>query len=179
MDKVEAKALRRKKDGIQMMIYNCVKLKQDAKELVIEYHKILNELVSNGYQCVPRSEYLKLDYWGLTPNDVINGITKSQVVPIITNEINKYIFTLAWTESYNSQPMIFILELVREYLKDMGLEEIGLDRIENENIECSIKYKYKCSEDEFKVIKRSTNILLDIVTKSNPNVAFFGKKHLA
>lgn len=64
MVKEEITKLRSQKDHIQMMVYNCIQLKQDATRLIIEYHKIVDKLVKEGCKVYIRAPYLKLEYWG-------------------------------------------------------------------------------------------------------------------
>lgn len=169
MTKIEAEKLREQKDNLQMMIYNCVSLKQDAKQLVIEYHKIADMLVKNGYKVYIRAPYLKLDYWGLVPNDIYNSTINEPKMDI--NEIKteiKYVLNLAWTGEANS-----CVDRIKEYLEE-NLDFLCEDTFENEHV---IKYEFVGTQKEFQIYKKSANFILDVLT-TDSNIAIYGKQKI-
>lgn len=159
----EAQLLRRQKDNIQMMVFNCVKMKQDAKSLVLEYHQIVDKLVSNGYKVFIRSPYLRLDYWGITPNDI--NVTDQAKKIENPNDNNYYILNLAWT---GEESIIG----VDKYLNHIGLQYLEVEDFGEEHI---AKYKYIGEDNGFNVIKKSTQYILDSFV-SNQNINVYGKK---
>lgn len=159
----EAQLLRRQKDNIQMMVFNCVKMKQDAKSLVLEYHQIVDKLVSNGYKVFIRSPYLRLDYWGITPND-INDTNQAKKIET-PNDNNYYILNLAWTGNES-------ITNIDEYLNHIGLQYLDVEDFGEEHI---AKYKYIGDDLGFNIIKKSTQYILDSFV-SNQNVNVYGKK---
>lgn len=175
MTQIEAKNLRSQKDNLQMMIFRCVQLKQDAKTLIVEYHKIVDQLVKNGYKVYIRAPYLKLDYWDLTPNDVYN-YKKINETPTPTNigSQNNYIINLAWNESSNIKNNV---EKINEYIINIGLEKVDEEfndvLTETEHL---IKYKYRGTEESFKLLKIGLNEIINIFYNGNSNIAIYGSK---
>lgn len=174
MNKEEIKNLRSQKDHLQVMIYNCIQMKQDAKQLVIEYHKIVDKIVSAGGKVYIRSPYLKLEYWNLTPQDVISD----NITPIIqkeSQEDNYYILNLAWTDTSESN----VVDYIKKYFDSMGIKELSYDQnekgVENEYI---IQYEFKGSDDSFQMLKKSATVILDMLSKQNFNIAIYGKKRI-
>ena len=140
MTKEEAQILRSQKDNLQMMIFKSVKLKQDAKPLIIEYHKIVDKLVKNGYKVFIRSEYLKLDYWGLIPADIYTKSIACETHINKSTSNNNYILNLVWNEDESIKNYI---NKLKNYVIGIGLEKIEED-FNNDSIktEYIIKYKY-------------------------------------
>lgn len=178
MTSEEAKSLRRQKDGIQMMVFNCVKMNQDAKHLIIEYYRIVNKLIEDGQKVYIRSPYLKLDYWGLTPQDITSGsiIPQTKEQPIIEEpKQSKFILTLAWDNTVNNA---YIISYIKEYLRLMSIELYDDEFTELPNkTEYTIKYVFYGTKEEFKILKKSTNIILDMFPERNKNnIVIFGKE---
>lgn len=167
MTKEEAKCLRRQKDGIQMMVFNCVKLKQDAKHLIIEYYKIVDKLVNEGYKVYIRSPYLKLDYWGLTPNDIYNNKIEEPIQESQNKVLNNYILKLAWTGNKT-----YPINKIEEYFNSMNFNCIEEEGCGEERI---IKCELQTTQEEFQIYKKSAIFLLETIT-NDPNIAIFGKK---
>ena len=169
MTKEEAKCLRRQKDSIQMMVFNCVKLNQDAKHLIIEYYKIVDKLVNDGYKVYIRSPYLKLDYWGLTPNDIYNTKIETPVESISNTDkiLNSFVLKLAWTGNKT-----YPINKIEEYFNNMNFNCIEEEGCGEEHI---IKCELQTTQEEFQIYKKSAIFLLETIT-NDPNIAIFGRK---
>lgn len=172
MVKEEITKLRSQKDHIQMMVYNCIRLKQDATRLIIEYHKIVDKLVKEGCKVYIRAPYLKLEYWGLTQQDILNSYSNSKIIEK-PKETHHYILNLAWTGNTQKN----IIDNIRKYFDSMDVNELSFDQNEiGTEMEYIIKYEFEGTDESFQILKKSACVILDILSTKDFNIAIYGKK---
>lgn len=147
----------------------------DTKNMVLEYHKLTDLLKNEGLNVSIKLDYLKLDYW-----DNIQTHQTHQIHQIRqTHQTQKYIISLAWTET-NSNNISNIINTVKEYFNDIGIEEIDYEKFNNgKETEHIIKYEFEGDNKSFKILKYSAQFLLDTISTSDYekfNIAIYGKK---
>lgn len=153
----------------------------EVKEMVLEYHNLTKQLEDAGCKVSIKLDYLKLDYWDNISN--IIPIHRTQhIIPNIINDVTepqKYIISLAWTETPN-QSISDTINKIKEYFDDMDIKAIDYDTYKNgNNIENIIKYEFDGDDGSFKILKYSAQFLLDIISNTDYekfNIAIYGKK---
>lgn len=174
--------LKRKRVNLQLRIKEWVDKGKNAKDLVIEYHKLLDQLRSHGVKVENRADYLQLEYWDKSnPPNHKNQKKDEQVTEQQTTSTDKnsYILCLAWIEQSNKTPIQ--VQKVKDYFEELGLECIGsddrkVDEIKNEYL---LKYEFEGSDESFRMLKTCTQFVLDTFAQSDFdrfNIAVYGKK---
>ena len=175
LTKNEIQSLRTKKDNIQMTIFSYVQSKQDASELVKEYHRIVETLVDGGAKVYIRAPYLKLEYWGLVPSDVHK--IESPKKEIKCEQKSKQTYKLKFV--YNNKTDSNLINTVSNYFDKLGLiheKEIDFEDTNNKTVYIK-KYIYNGSDEGFNIIKKSSQTILDIInTNNDADLEVFGKK---
>ena len=175
LTKKEIQSLRVKKNNIQMTIFSYVQSKQDASELVKEYHRIVEMLVDGGAKVYIRAPYLKLEYWGLTPSDVHN--IKPPKKEIKCKQKSNQTYKLKFV--YNNKTDSNLINTISNYFDNLGLtqeKEIDFEDTNSKTIYIK-KYMYNGSDEGFNIIKKSSQAILDIInTNNDADLEVFGKK---
>ena len=114
----------------------------------------------------------------MTPQDITSGsiIPQTKEQPIIEEpKQSKFILTLAWDNTVNNA---YIISYIKEYLRLMSIELYDDEFTELPNkTEYTIKYVFYGTKEEFKILKKSTNIILDMFPERNKNnIVIFGKE---
>lgn len=95
------------------------------------------------------------------------------------NNIKLYEYTLnvAWTSSKEENKSLnYAINLIIKYLDEMDLKLQGIDTNDMvDKIEYIRKYEFRCTEDRFSTIKRSVQVLLDILTNDSLDIVVYGK----
>ena len=95
------------------------------------------------------------------------------------NNIKLYEYTLniAWTTTKEENKLLnYAINLIIKYLDEMDLKLQGIDTNDMvDKIEYIRKYEFRCTEDRFSTIKRSVQVLLDILTNDSLDIVVYGK----
>ena len=165
---------------------------------IIELYDLTKKLRSVGKRVSDDADWLKYEYWGIT-EDVVNDVkkhpekyissssTKKPVNKQITQpkisiappKKNKYIISLAWTED-NTHNLKNTIDVIKEYFDDLDLKNVGTEQFDKGNVtEYVSKYEWVGDDESFKILKYSSQFILDTVSKSDYekfNIAIYGKK---
>lgn len=165
---------------------------------VIELYDLTKKLRSVGKRVSDDADWLKYEYWGIT-EDVVNDVKKhpekyissSNVKKPVNKQIiqpkisiappkkNKYIISLAWTED-NTHNLKNTIDVIKEYFDDLDLKNVGTEQFDKGNVtEYVSKYEWVGDDESFKILKYSSQFILDTVSKSDYekfNIAIYGKK---
>lgn len=165
---------------------------------VIDLYDITEKLKSEGRKVNIEADYYTYEYWGIT-EDVVNDVKKhpekyissSNVKKPINKQItqpkisiappkkSKYIISLAWTED-NTHNLKNTIDVIKEYFDDLDLKNVGTEQFDKGNVtEYVSKYEWVGDDESFKILKYSSQFILDTVSKSDYekfNIAIYGKK---
>ena len=165
---------------------------------VIELYDLTKKLRSVGKRVSDDADWLKYEYWGIT-EDVVNDVKKhpekyissssskkpvnKQItqpkISIVSPKKSKYIISLAWTED-NTHNLKNTIDVIKEYFDDLDLKNVGTEQFDKGNvIEYVSKYEWVGDDESFKILKYSSQFILDTVSKSDYekfNIAIYGKK---
>ena len=176
--------LKRKRINLQMRIKEWVDKGKNAKDLVNEYHILLDELRKNGIKAEIKADYLHKSYWENEPQTIPTKSNKidqhikeeeQQIKPIQ----DSFILCLAWTDIiYETTPAQ--IKKVIDYFNELCLPLIDeeVNHIDNRT-EHILKYEFKGSEESFRLLKLCTQFVLDAFAQTDFekfNIAIFGKK---
>lgn len=176
--------LKRKRSSLQTKIKEWVDRGKNAKDLVNEYHILLDELRKNGIKAEVRADYLHKSYW---ENESKNIPTKPHKIDQHTKEEKQkvkptqdsFILCLAWTDIIcKSTPAQ--IKKVMDYFNELCLPLIDeeVNHIDNRT-EHILRYEFKGSEESFRLLKLCTQFVLDAFAQTDFekfNIAIFGKK---
>lgn len=168
--------LQKKRTNLLFRIKYRIKAGKNAKDLVVEYHKIKDQLIALGVNVEIRADYLKMEYWGEKPTE----ISKSEPIKEIATPNQQHIYTLnlAWVDTTNSTPPQ--VQKVKDYFNDLCLKCNGEDiTITPNGVEHILKYEFEGVEESFRLLKICTQFVLDSFAQSDFdkfNIAVFGKK---
>ena len=166
---IDTEKLKRRRMNVRTKIREYIKTGRDPKDLYNIYENILNELKNRGINVSTKksTDYLHKSQ----PIKKENRVKKQE------HESTKYIYNLKFL--YNIDTKNDITVKMGEYFDSIGLkdkndtdfEETGTKVIYIKN------YTYEGLEESFNIIKKSSNIILDILNESNdPDLEVFGKK---
>ncbi len=178
--------LKRKRTNLQLRIKEWVDKGKNAKELVVEYHQILNQLKELGVKVENRADYLQLEYWDdFTPEPKTEKkstpITPSPIIqkePPVSSK-HSYTLCLAWVEQSNETPIQ--VQKVKDYFEELCLKSMGTDtrKVDDSKTEYVLKYEFEGSDESFRMLKICTQFVLDTFAQSDFdrfNIAVYGKK---
>lgn len=171
--------LKRKRVNLQLRIKEWVDKGKNAKDLVIEYHKLLDQLRSHGVKVENRADYLQLEYWDKSKSQKPKKDEQVTEKQTISTDKNSYILCLAWIEQSNKTPIQ--VQKVKDYFEELGLECIGSDdrKVDENRDEYLLKYEFEGSDESFRMLKTCTQFVLDTFAQSDFdrfNIAVYGKK---
>lgn len=175
--------LKRKRANLHLRIKKWANKGKNAKELVIEYHQILNQLKELGVKVENRTNYLQLEYWdnftsGHKTEKKRTSITpRSKEDPVSSK--HSYTLCLAWVEQSDETPIQ--VQKVKDYFEELCLKNIGADtrKVDNSKTEYVLKYEFEGSDESFRMLKICTQFVLDTFAQSDFdrfNIAVYGKK---
>lgn len=165
---------------------------------VIELCDLTKKLRSVGKRVSDDAAWLKYEYWGIT-EDVVNDVKKhpekyissSNIKKPVTKQItqpkistvppkkSKYIISLAWTED-NTHNLKNTIDVIKEYFDDLDLKNVDTEQFDKGNVtEYVSKYEWVGDDESFKILKYSSQFILDTVSKNDYekfNIAIYGKK---
>lgn len=179
--------LKRKRSSLQLKIKEWYDKGKNAKDLVDEYHNILDELRKLGVKAEAKADYLQKEYWRDHPSGTIKT---TQTTPIketpkeskpqnIKPIQDTFILCLAWSASLQNETPEQVTK-VMDYFKELGLplidESVGeIDK----RMEHVLRYEFSGTEESFKMLKTCTQFVLDAFAKTDFekfNIAIYGKK---
>lgn len=181
------KKLRSRRFYLRDKIRSLKNKNQNARDYVIEYLDILEQLKSFGIKAENHTDYLQLEYWDKQPTSNKHAIQKTpkeqttNQKPIKNTSEEKYTLCLAWTEVSGAELPVQIA-YVKEYFNDLCLKCISDDvnEIKKGYAEHILKYEYKGTEDAFRMLKLCVQFVLDTFAKSDFdkfNIAIYGRKN--
>lgn len=172
--------LKRKRINLQLRIKEWVDKGKNARDLVVEYHQILNQLKEFGIKVENRADYLQLEYWDKEPS--LKPTKTPPIQPIVQSDAtptkHSYTLCLAWVEQSNETPIQ--VQKVKDYFEELCLKSMGTDtRKVDEKTEYVLKYEFEGSDESFRMLKICTQFVLDTFAQSDFdrfNIAVYGKK---
>lgn len=186
MEKTDIASLKKRRESLKLKIWERSKKGKNAKDLVIEYHNLLDKLKEYGVKPMDRADYLQLSYWDsfeakssnpqpTETNNIIKTPTENKIQP----KQDSFILCIAWsTDLQNNTPVQ--VSKVLTYFNELGLTNIDEEVGEIENrIEHIIKYEFKGTEEAFRMLKTCTQFVLDSFAQTDFdkfNIAIYGKK---
>ena len=179
---MDVEELKRKRTNLQLRIKEWFDKGKNAKDLVDEYHILLDELRKNGVKVEAKAKYLQKEFW----SNQSTNISKPQIIkepsPIpepIKPIQDSFILSLAWVANeLNETPEQ--VKKVESYFNEMGLPMIdeSVGSVEN-RMEHVMRYEFKGTEESFRMLKMCTQFVLDAFAKTDFekfNIAIYGKK---
>lgn len=182
------KKLRSRRFYLRDKIRSLKNKNQNARDYVVEYLDILEQLKSFGIKAENHTDYLQLEYWDKqqVPNSQppVQKVIKEQPSnqKLIKNSPEeKYTLCLAWTEASGAELPVQI-SYVKEYFDDLCLKCISddINEIRKGYVDHILKYEYKGTEDAFRMLKLCVQFVLDTFAKSDFdkfNIAIYGRKN--
>lgn len=185
---MDVEELKKKRTYLYMKIRKYYNAGKNAKEIVNEYHNVLDELRRAGVKVEVKTNYLTKEYWQdhptPTPPKKTSKKSKPNTQPIYPEESIKpvqdsFILCLAWTASLQNETPEQVKK-VMEYFKELGLPIIdeSVGEIES-RMEHVMRYEFNGTEDSFKMLKMCTQFVLDAFAKTDFekfNIAIYGKR---
>ena len=178
-NKEEIVKLRRKKDSIQMMVYQYVKMNQNASHLLPEYYNIVKQINELGGNVIIRSDYMRPEYWGTTlekisksSNQYMQNNSQEPIIEV-NNSNNTYIIKLVWNNVIEENITNHLRVLLNKFCKyiDTEINEFP------ECVENILKYEYEGNDSDFKLLKSYLNTTIDILNDNGKySIELFGKK---
>lgn len=176
--------LKKKRTNLQIRIKEWVDKGKNAKDLVDEYHILLDELRKNNVKVEIRADYLHKSYWEKESKNIptktheINQHIKEEE-PIIKPTQDSFTLCLAWTDITDKSTPEQIKK-VMNYFEELCLPILDEDinNIDN-RVEHVLRYEFKGSEESFRLLKICTQFILDSFAQSEFekfNIAIYGKK---
>ena len=178
--------LKRKRANLHLRIKKWANKGKNAKELVVEYHQILNQLKELGVKVENRTDYLQLEYWDKFVSKPKTEKKRTSVTPRSTarkenpvSSKHSYALCLAWVEQSNETPVQ--VQKVKDYFEELCLKNIGADtrKVDDLKTEYVLKYEFEGSDESFRMLKICTQFVLDTFAQSDFyrfNIAVYGKK---
>ena len=118
----------------------------------------------------------------ISSSNIKKPVTKQITQPKISTvppKKSKYIISLAWTED-NTHNLKNTIDVIKEYFDDLDLKNIDTEQFDKGNVtEYVSKYEWVGDDESFKILKYSSQFILDTVSKSDYekfNIAIYGKK---
>lgn len=175
---MDVEELKKKRTYLYMKIRKYYNAGKNAKDIVYEYHNILDELRRCGVKVEVKTNYLTKEYWQDHPSLVTpqNKVQKSK--PIKPSQ-DSFILSLAWVSGNNNEKPEQVKK-VQDYFNELGLQIIdeSVGEIET-RMEHVMRYEFKGSEESFRMLKMCTQFVLDTFAKTDFekfNIAIYGKK---
>lgn len=181
---MDVEELKKKRTYLYMKIRKYYNAGKNAKDLVYEYHNILDELKRCGVKVEVKTNYLTKEYWQDHPSSATlqNKVQKSKPKPeseSIKPTQDSFLLCLAWVSGDNNEKPEQVKK-VQDYFDKLGLpiidESVGEIETRMEHV---MRYEFKGSEESFKMLKKCTQFVLDTFAKSDFekfNIAIYGKK---
>lgn len=179
---MDVEELKKKRTYLYMKIRKYYNAGKNAKEIVNEYHNVLDELRRAGVKVEVKTDYLSKEYWQDHPTPPKKTSKKSQ--PILPEESIKpvqdsFILCLAWSANLQNETPEQVKK-VMEYFKELGLPIIdeSVGEIDS-RMEHVLRYEFKGTEESFKMLKKCTQFVLDTFAKTDFekfNIAIYGKR---
>lgn len=188
--------LKKERDKLRIKIREWMYRQKDAYKLVVRFNEITEELKRLGRNVSTQAECLMLSNWEKggkyyslrnqqnksvsSTKQVANQIVNHDLLAIEASERfknqNNYKLQLHYTTPQDKSSPKIISE-VNNYFSHMGLNYLNEDIFFNEsNIEHTINYEYKGIDEEFNILKKSSQYIIDTFSNDKFNVAVSGKK---
>jgi hypothetical protein len=184
MNNKEIDNLKKQRNNLQLRIKEWKDKGKNAKNLVIEYHKLLSKLRECGIKADAKVDYLQLDYWdnientNKIPTPINTTQAKQQEPKLIDNK--SFSLCLAWT-SLDGFPVPTQINKVKGYFDELCLnvEDESTKIVSPGCTEHVLRYGFEGSEESFRLLKICTQFVLDSFAESDFdkfNIAVYGKR---
>lgn len=188
--------LKKERNGLLSKIRDWTSRGKNAYEFVVRFNEITEELKRLGRNVSIQTDCLMLCNWEKggkyyslrnqqnksvsSTKQVANQIINHDLLAIEASERfknqNNYKLQLHYTTPQDKSSPKIISE-VNNYFSHMGLNYLNEDIFFNEsNIEHTINYEYKGIDEEFNILKKSSQYIIDTFSNDKFNVAVSGKK---
>lgn len=176
---MDVEKLKKKRTYLYMKIRKYYNAGKNAKDLVYEYHNILDELRRCGVKVEVKTNYLTKEYWQDHPSLVIQNKVQKSKSESIKPTRDSFLLCLAWSASLQNETPEQVTKVI-DYFRELGLplidESVGeIDK----RMEHVLRYEFSGSEESFKMLKTCTQFVLDAFAKTDFekfNIAIYGKK---
>jgi hypothetical protein len=177
----EIKKLKTRRLNLRKKIYAYIEKGKNARDVVIEFNEVIKKLRLLGVNASSRKDYLQVEYWDnfkeSKPVKKKASVAKAKKSSGLQDSFS---LSLAWT-SIDNCPTPVQVQKVKEYFEELCME------LENESSKtCSpgctehiLRYKFKGSEESFRLLKICTQFVLDTFAESDFdkfNIAVYGKR---
>lgn len=180
---MDIEKLKKKRTYLYMKIRKHYNAGKNVKDLVYEYHNILNELKEKGVKVEVKVDYLTKEYWQDHPIPQKKISKKIQPMHPAESSIkpiqDSFILCLAWSANIANETPEQVKK-VQDYFQELGLPIIdeSVGKIES-RMEHVLRYEFNGTEDSFKMLKMCTQFVLDAFAKTDFekfNIAIYGKR---
>lgn len=180
--------LKKERDKLRIKIREWMYRQKDAYKFVVRFNELTEELKRLGRNVSTQAECLMLSSWekggkyyhlrefeekkSLIEKDII----KEESLKKLNTNINNYKIQLYWTNISNEDVPKIIKEL-DDYFQNLGLKYLDEDIFFDKNkIEHTMNYSFKGIEEEFNILKKSSQYIIDTFSNNKFTVAVGGRK---
>lgn len=171
--KTEVRSISKRDDSIEKF-EKLLKLSRD-------YKKIILEMQLDRFKIEVSQKYLSEETWQEKYNDFLKGTHKNKKhEPQKEDNIFSWNIILCWTIKHDYCICDSIIDNIKNYLNLIGLTYIDITKTEfPDRTEFCEQYSIKCSTDNYNIIMKSVDYILNISSNSihdKCNIGVFGKK---
>ena len=188
--------LKKERDKLRIKIREWMYRQKDAYKFVVRFNELTEELKKSGRNVSMQAECLILSNWEKggkyyhlrefeekkSPIAIEKDITiekdiiKEESLKKLNTNINNYKIQLYWTNISNEDAPKIIKEL-DDYFQNLGLKYLDEDIFFDKNkIEHTVNYSFKGIEEEFNMLKKSSQYIIDTFSNNKFTVAVGGRK---
>lgn len=182
--------LKRERDKLRIKIREWMYRQKDAYKFVIRFNELTEELKKSGRNVSTQAECLMLSNWEKggkyyhlrefeekkSSITIEKDIIKEESLKKLNTNINNYKIQLYWTNISNEDAPKIIKEL-DDYFQNLGLKYLDEDIFFDKNkIEHTVNYSFKGIEEEFNMLKKSSQYIIDTFSNNKFTVAVGGRK---
>ena len=182
--------LKKERDKLRIKIREWMYRQKDAYKFVIRFNELTEELKKLGRNVSSQAECLTLSNWEKggkyyhlrelgekkSPTTIEKDIIKEESLKKLNTNINNYKIQLYWTNISNEDAPKIIKEL-DDYFQNLGLKYLDEDIFFDKNkIEHTVNYAFKGIEEEFNMLKKSSQYIIDTFSNNKFTVAVGGRK---
>lgn len=188
MDQINC--LKKERNSLLSKIRDWADRGKDAYKFVVRFNEITEELKKLGRNVSIQTECLMLSNWEKGGKyyhlrefeekkshiTIEKDIIKEDSLKKLNTNINNYKIQLYWTNISNEDAPKIIKEL-DNYFQNLGLKYLDEDIFFYKNkIEHTVNYSFKGIEEEFNMLKKSSQYMIDTFSDNKFTVAVGGRK---
>ncbi|MBR5297481.1 MAG: hypothetical protein IKU29_06410 [Parabacteroides sp.] len=163
--------LRRELENLNLNEKQIQKKRARGLRMVTEFTQLTDDLKKLGKSPTPTAPYLFKEYWeDKTPKESLKRSSQHKKIVPKGQDSESYALYLAWSKT----PQQSELDIIIGYINMIGLEKISEESYDNE---CVVRYKIQGNENEFNIIKKSIQYLIDFQIHES-DLSVYGKKFL-